>query len=158
METVRANHPFEMPAIVLLPEHLHAIWKLPRGDDNYSTRWRRIKEEFTVSWLAAGGTEALPTNSRRERKERGIWQRRFWEHLVEDEHDFQRHMDYIHYNAVKHGEAICPKDWPHSSFHAWVKQGAYDLNWGCARRGPIDFNDLNETAIEYNMDDETTAR
>jgi putative transposase len=154
METIRAKRPFDMPAIILLPEHLHAIWKLPRGDDDYSTRWKRIKEKFTISWLAAGGTEAPLTPSRRKRQERGVWQRRFWEHLIEDEHDFERHFDYIHYNAVKHREVNCPKDWPHSSFHRWAAKGVYEPDWGCSRHGPLLFDDLDETAMEYHLDDE----
>jgi putative transposase len=152
--TVRADRPFAMPAIILLPEHLHAIWTLPRGDDDYPTRWRRIKEEFTESWLAAGGTEAPLTASRRKRKERGVWQRRYWEHLIENEHDFERHFDYIHYNSVKHGETKCPKDWPYSSFHRWVETGVYDAIWGCSHRRPLSFDDLDETAMEYHLDDE----
>ncbi len=157
IQHVRAKHPFEIPAFVLLPEHLHAIWTLPRADDDYSTRWKRIKQEFTRSWVAAGGKEAPVTSSRRNRNERGIWQRRFWEHLITDEHDFQRHLDYIHYNAVKHGEAKCAKDWPYSSFSRWVKDGVYDPNWGCAEDGTYNFDDLDETAMEYGLDDESST-
>jgi len=154
IETVRKDRPFEMPAVIPLPEHLHAIWKFPPGDADYPTRWRRIKEEFTQSWLAAGGTEAPLTASRRKRKERGIWQRRYWEHLLEEDDDYERHFDYTHYNAVKHQEANCPKDWPHSMFLRWVGHGVYDPDWGCAHRGPLDFSDLDETAMEYHLDDE----
>lgn len=154
IEKVRLTYPFEMPASILLPEHLHAIWTLPRGDHDYSTRWRRIKEEFTRAWFAAGGTEASLTTSRRSRNERGIWQRRFWEHTIEDEDDLRRHIDYIHYNAVKHGEAKCPKDWPYSTFEKWVDAGAYEANWGCTNMGVLKFEDLRETAMEYELQDE----
>ena len=153
IDTVRAKRPFEMPAMILLPEHLHAIWELPRGDADYSVRWKRIKEEFTIAWLAGGGTEAPLSASRGKRKERGVWQRRFWEHLIEDEHDFERHFDYIHYNAVRHGEVDCPKHWPCSSFHRWVQRGVYEPDWGCSRYEPLSFDDLDETAMEYEVQD-----
>jgi putative transposase len=145
---VRRKRPFEIVAWVLLPDHLHTIWTLPSGDDKYATRWRRIKEEFTEAWLAAGGSEGPRSRSRLARNERGIWQRRFWEHTCEDEHDFERHFDYIHYNAVKHGYVACPRDWPHSTFHRWAKCGVYEPRWGCASDGRLDFDDLDETAME----------
>ena len=142
---IQHDWPFEMPAIVLLPDHLHAIWSLPPGDDKYETRWRRIKGEFTRTFLAAGGGEGPRSKSRIHRKERGIWQRRFWEHTLEDEHDFERHFDYIHYNPVKHGWAKSPADWPYSSFHRWVERGVYDKGWG---RSELRFDDLDQTAME----------
>ena len=95
-EKVRETHPFEQIAVVLLPDHLHAVWSLPRESSDYSLRWRRIKEEFTRGYLAQGGREAAFGNSRALRKERGVWQRRFWEHLCDDEADLERHIDYIH--------------------------------------------------------------
>jgi putative transposase len=145
---VRERHPIEVRAIVLLPDHLHAIWTLPKGDSDYSMRWRRIKEEFTERFLAEGGTESQRSSSRVERKERGVWQRRFWEHTIEDDDDFERHVDYIHYNPVKHGLVTCPRDWPYSSFSRWVRQGDYAPEWGCTQRGPLPFDDLDETAME----------
>jgi putative transposase len=148
LETIRASWPFEITAIVLLPDHLHTIWALPSGDDRYSFRWRRIKEEFTEAFLRGGGTEGIVSASRRKRKERGIWQRRYWEHTLDEECDFERHMDYLHYNPVKHGYVTCPCDWPYSSFHRLVKDGIYPANWGCVEHGPLDFADLKETAME----------
>ncbi len=141
--------PFEINAIVLLPEHLHAIWSLPPGDAAYPRRWGWIKKEFTKAWLSCGGREQPMTASRRQRNDRGVWQPRYWEHTIQDEDDFDRHFDYIHYNPVKHGLVRCPKDWPHSSFHRWVGQGVYDRDWGCGEQGALVFDDLNETAMEF---------
>lgn len=101
VEQVRHNHPFSINAWVLLPDHLHALWTLPTGDADFSTRWKLIKERFT-EYLAAGGTEGAVTLSRKLKKERGIWQRRFWEHTIDDEDDYIHHFDYLHYNPVKH--------------------------------------------------------
>lgn len=125
--------PFDTIAMVLLPDHLHALRALPRGNTAYPTRWAWIKKEFTQSWLAAGGTERPTSESRRRNRRRGVWQRRFWEHTIEDEDDFQAHFDYIHWNPVKHGYVKCPRDWPHSSFHRWVKAGVYEQDWSCQR-------------------------
>jgi len=143
--TVQKSFPFEMPAVVLLPDHLHAIWTLPRGDHDYPTRWRRLKGVFTKNYLAAGGSEADRSASRRSRVVRGVWQRRYWEHTLSDEADFERHFDYIHYNPVKHRLAARPRDWPFSSFHRWMAHGVYDADWGRSR---LDFGDLSETAME----------
>ncbi len=132
----RSRHPFAIDAIVVLPEHLHAIWTLPDDDGDYATRWRLIKSTFS---------RALPTGeavsrSRSDRGERGIWQRRYWEHTVRDEEDFARHVDYVHYNPVKHGHVTQVKDWPHSSFHRMVRQGGYPEDWGGDVR---DFRSIN---------------
>ena len=123
---VRARHPFSIDAIVVLPEHLHAIWTLPENDSDYSTRWRLIKSTFSRS-VPAG---EMTSRSRIGRRERGIWQRRYWEHTVRDEGDFARHVDYIHYNPVKHGHVTRVMDWPHSSFHRMVRLGVYPEDWG----------------------------
>ena len=146
--TIRAKRPFAIPAFVLLPDHLHAIWELPRGDAAYPVRWRRIKEEFTERFLEGGGWEGPRSSSRLRHQERSVWQRRFWEHTIDDEDDFEHHFDYIHYNPVKHGLVQCPRDWRYSSFHRWVKRGVYDPDWGCASHGPLPFDDLDETAME----------
>jgi putative transposase len=146
--TIRTRRPFEIPAFVLLPDHLQAIWALPRGDAAYSVRWRLIKEDFTVRFLDGGGQEVPRSASRRRRKERGIWQRRFWEHTIDDEDDYDHHFDYIHYNTVKHRLVRCPRDWPYSSFHRWVDRDVYDPDWGCASHGPPCFDDLDETLME----------
>lgn len=148
MRDCQQRWPFEINAIVLLPEHLHAIWSLPPGDAAYPRRWGWIKKEFTKAWLNSGGQEQATTLSRQQRNERGIWQRRYWEHTIEDEDDFERHFDYVHYNPVKHQHVTCPKDWPSSSFHRWVQRGVYGLEWGCRSRGVLSFDDLDETAVE----------
>jgi putative transposase len=147
-ETVRESHPFELIAVVLLPDHLLALWSLPRNSSDYSLRWRRIKEEFTRGYLEEGGREAPVGASRALRKERGVWQRRFWEHLIKDEFDLERHLDYIHYNPVKHGLVRTPVDWPWSSFHRYVSNGAYPADWGRLDAGPMPFDDLKHTTGE----------
>ena len=116
---VKAAHPFTVEAIVVMPDHLHALWSLPEGDADFATRWRQIK---------AGFSRALPRDervsmSRAGKGERGIWQRRCWEHTLRDERDFERHVDYIHFNPVKHGHVSRVSDWPHSTFHRMVRLG-----------------------------------
>lgn len=132
--------PFNVTAIVLLPDHLHAIWTLPPGDDRYSARWSWIKKEFTRTWLAAGGREQPVSQARADEHRRGVWQPRFWEHTIETDEDFERHFDYVHYNPVKHGHASVPAEWPWSSFHRWVAAGVYPENWGGT---PPDFGDTD---------------
>jgi putative transposase len=126
----RVRWPFRIVAIVLLPDHLHTIWSLPPGDTDYSIRWSWIKKEFAKCWLAEGGTEQPISDSRRRNRRRGVWQRRFWEHLIRDEDELERLCDYIHYNPVKHGLVRGPRDWPYSSFHRFVKLGSYSADWG----------------------------
>ena len=145
---IQAKRPFTIDAVVLLPDHLHMIWTLPKEDGDFSLRWRRIKAEFTDRYLEAGGVEGERSVSRCKRKERGIWQRRFWDHVIRDELDFERHLDYIHYNPVKHGYVKCPRDWPYSSFQRWVERGVYEPNWGCAEAAALRLDDLDETAME----------
>ncbi len=126
---VKKSYPFAIEAMVLLPDHLHCIWRLPEGDHDYSTRWGMIKSEFTKntkSWLAV----PQPSDSRLKKREGSIWQRRFWEHMIRDDRDFMYHCNYIHYNPVKHGLAAAPKDWPHSTFRWFVKNQIYPLDWG----------------------------
>jgi putative transposase len=128
-ERVCTRHPFQLDAYVILPDHLHVIWTQPDGDSDFSTRWRLIKEAFTRAYLKAH--EAPYRNeSRRFKGEQGIWQRRFWEHAIRDEIDFARHIDYVHINPVHHGLVSAARDWPHSSFLAWVERGVYDPQWG----------------------------
>lgn len=123
---VKARHPFHIDAMVVLPDHLHALWTMPEGDANYPTRWALIK---------AGFSRRLPKDERRSvsrqaKGEHGIWQRRYWEHLIRDEDDFARHVDYIHYNPVKHGHVKRASDWPHSSIHRYIASDAKESNWG----------------------------
>ena len=126
-ETRRA-HPFSIDAIVVLPEHLHALWTLPVGDADYSMRLALIKAGFSRV-IARGETLSA---SRARRRERGIWQRRFYEHTIRDERDMKAHIDYIHWNPVKHGWVPHTADWPWSSFHRYVREGALPVDWGNA--------------------------
>ena len=121
----KQSHPFIIDACVILPEHLHCIWRLPEGDEDFSKRWRLIKTHFSKNIPA---NERI-SNSRKRKNERGIWQRRFWEHLIKDESDYQSHLDYIHYNPVKHGYVEQAIDWPYSSFYLWVERKAYPRDW-----------------------------
>ena len=126
--TVKANHPFGIDAIVVLPDHLHCMWTLPPGDTNFSTRWRLIKSTFSRSCPAVYKRQR--NLSRLDTKEQAIWQRRFWKHQIRDEQDFHKHLDYIHYNPVHHQLAKNPQDWLYSSFHKYVKEGHYEINGG----------------------------
>jgi REP-associated tyrosine transposase len=121
------ERPFTTIAWVVLPEHLHCLWRLPAGDDDYATRWRLIKSRFS---RALPRTERRSA-SRRAKAERGVWQRRYWEHLVRDDADLRAHVDYIHINPVKHGHAVRATDWPHSSFHRFVERGWLAEDWAC---------------------------
>jgi REP-associated tyrosine transposase len=121
----RLRHPFSIEAIVVLPDHLHTVWTLPEGDDDFALRWRQIKSAFSRGLTDGERISA----SRASKNERGIWQRRYWEHTLRDEADFARHVDYIHFNPVKHGHVTQVKDWPYSSFHRMVGLGIYSLDW-----------------------------
>jgi putative transposase len=121
----RAERPYTMVACVVLPDHLHCIWTLPEGDSDIASRWHRIKSNFS---------REISRDERRSRRrlakgERGIWQRRYWEHLIRDERDLRNHIDYIHFNPVKHGHVACVSAWPHSSFHRFVREGVLPANW-----------------------------
>ena len=122
---VKKQRPFEIIAIVILPEHLHCLWQLPEDDINYAGRWRAIKSRFTRSLLKSG--VSLHKNNRGEYK---LWQARYWEHTIRNESDLLQHIDYIHYNPVKHGWVESVADWPYSSFHDFVKKGKIERNWG----------------------------
>jgi len=132
VQMVKARYPFRLDAVVLLPDHLHAIWTLPKDDGDFSTRWRLIKS-YTTHGLSQEmvATGAL-SPSRCQKGERSLWQRRFWEHTVRDEPELWALCDYIHYNPVKHGHASCPHAWPWSSFSRFVKERRYALDWQCA--------------------------
>lgn len=121
MRHVRRSRPFDLQAAVILPDHLHCIMSLPKDDSDYSGRWREIKKRF--SRQVDDGTN--------QRGERSVWQRRFFEHVIRNEGDWRAHVDYIHYNPVKHGLVSCPKDWPWSSFARAVRLGWYSEDWGC---------------------------
>jgi len=125
---VKERHPFTIGAIVIMPEHLHTIWTLPDGDKDYPTRWALIKAGFS---RALPKDEAI-SESRLAKGERGIWQRRYWEHQIRDDEDFARHVDYIHFNPVKHGHVASPIDWSYSSIHRFVSAGTLLANWGAS--------------------------
>ncbi len=135
--------PFQINSIVRLPDHLHTRWTLPPGDTNYSSRWSVIKTTFTKKYLAAGGSDLGVSKGKRIEGRRGIWQRRFWEHTIADEDDYEAHFDYIHFNPVKHGSVSCPRDWEPSSFHRWVKHGVYPPDWGCGQHSPPEIAPLD---------------
>ncbi len=122
--------PFETVAVCLLPDHLHTIWKLPEEDSNYAVRWKEIKRLFTKAYLEKIGPGENRNASRLKRHEAAIWQRRFWEHLIRDQDDLCRHIEYIHYNPLKHQLVKRVADWPWSSFHRFVKDGIYHHDWG----------------------------
>jgi putative transposase len=121
----KSARPFHIDAWVVLPDHLHCLWTLPPGDTDFSLRWRAIKSTFSRS-IPPGEHRST---SRAEKAERGIWQRRFWEHTIRDDHDYATHFDYIHFNPVKHGLAMRAADWPYSSFHRAVAMGIYPRDW-----------------------------
>lgn len=121
---VKRELPFETLAVCVLPDHLHAVWRLPEGDADLSTRWQRIKAGFS-----RGLPARWPGDSKSRKGEKGIWQRRFWEHLLRDEDDLRRHVDYIHYNPVKHGLTRAVADWPYISFHRHVRDGLLPPDW-----------------------------
>ena len=152
IDRIRCQHPFESLAFVLLPDHFHCIWKLPDNDSDFSIRLGCIKKEFTQLWMAKGGEELAVSSARKEHHERGIWQKRFWEHTIRDEKDLVRHVNYIHYNPVKHGLVNCPHQWPFSSFHCWAKEGYYNQDWLCdcgfERPKPPNFDDIKDTIGE----------
>ncbi len=121
----RRNYPFGIDAIVVLPEHLHVVMTLPEGDADFSMRWSLIKRRFTRAVVSPGTPLARHANG-----EAALWQRRFWEHTIRDDHDFERHVDYIHYNPVKHDLVGRVCDWPYSSFHRYVRLGILPQDWG----------------------------
>ncbi|MBI2918736.1 MAG: transposase [Chloroflexi bacterium] len=134
-QTASATHPFELDAFVILPDHLHAIWTLPDGDSDFSTRWRQIKSAFSLRYRGMP-PEGL-SESMLKKREKGVWQRRFWEHLIRDQADFNRHCDYVHYNPVKHGLVNSPMAWKHSSFEKFVERGLYSPDWGQVAPGEL---------------------
>ena len=123
---VQRRLPFELVAICILPDHLHAIWALPEGDADFALRWNLIKGGFSRVIPIAPQRSA----SKWAKREKGIWQRRYWEHVIRDDADLARHIDYIHFNPVKHGLVSRVADWPYSSFHQYVTRGSLPSDWG----------------------------
>lgn len=117
---VMKKHPFHMIGLIILPDHLHCIWELPSHDSDFSLRWNMFKRYFSIGMAGALN----------ERREKNIWQRRFWEHYIRDENDFKGCLDYIYYNPVKHGYVTSPSDWRYSTFRRDVKNGLYEMDWG----------------------------
>jgi len=133
----RQERPFAIDAIVVLPDHLHTIFTLPLDDADFAGRWRRIKGHFSSNLLAMGYNIKRHGNG-----ELALWQRRYWEHTIRDENDFARHVDYIHYNPLKHGLVTRVRDWPHSSFGAYVRQGILPVDWaGDVSEGKLRFGE-----------------
>ncbi len=126
----KSRHPFTTEAYCILPDHLHYLWTLPEGDADYSTRWKEIKRLFSRGYLKHVGPGGFRNASRRNHGEAAIWQKRFWEHAIRNQEDFNNHVAYIHFNPVKHGLAKQVKDWPWSSFHRYVAAGIIDVDWG----------------------------
>ena len=151
---VATQHPFQIEAEVILPDHIHVLWTLPDGDADFSTRWMLIKSGFSRRHRLAVKARAIDTKqrkvaqpglqglhqdnmSRQSRGERTVWQPRFWEHLIRDERDLIAHIEYIHFNPVKHGLVRSAIDWPHSTFKSFVEQGFYDAYWGSSDMPPL---------------------
>jgi putative transposase len=130
IENVRVLRPFSIDGWVLLPDHLHCIWTLPDGDCDFSTRWLLVKRSVSRFSQDLALNPDTREASARKHRESTIWQRRFWEHQIRDELDFERHLDYIHFNPVKHGHVERVADWPYSTFHRYVKDGVYPVDWG----------------------------
>jgi len=130
VQHVRRYHPFTIEAFCILPDHIHMLWRLPENDADYSMRISQIKRRFSRRYTTKNGSSTPTSESRIKRRELTIWQRRFWEHLIRDKDDLHRHIDYIHYNPIKHGWVKRVRDWEDSSFHDYVKAECYELNWG----------------------------
>ncbi len=137
IRAVKDEQPFEINAAVILPDHMHFIWTLPPRDDRYSKRIGLMKVKFTQALKAEGMNVGILSASQTKHRESGLWQRRFWEHTIEDEDEFEAYFDYVHYNPVKHGYVACPHLWEASSFHRWMEQGIYEPHWGCCCAGRI---------------------
>jgi putative transposase len=137
---IRQRHPFTIDAFVVLPDHLHAVWTLPAGDVAYSLRWSLIKAGFSRGLPQVEAVAA----SRARRGERGVWQRRFWEHQIRDDTDFEAHVNYIHFNPVRHGLAARASEWPYSSIHKYIRQGTISVDWADDRSPDADFGEPQE--------------
>ena len=125
---VKKRHPFKLDAMVVLPDHLHAVITMPENDNNYPMRWRLIKAGFSRQ---IPGQERI-SESRKRKGERGIWQRRYWEHLIRSDIDYEKHIDYIHYNPVKHKYVSQATQWPFSTIHKYIEKRVLNSNWGCS--------------------------
>ncbi|PSB07631.1 transposase [filamentous cyanobacterium CCP1] len=147
--TLRTEMSLEMMAAAILPDHVHFLWTLPPGDSDYSKRVGRLKVLFTRSLRGRGMLPEQVSRSRQKHRESDVWQRRFWEHTIRDEMDWQRHLNYLHYNPVKHGLVACPHQWAYSSFDRYVQNGLYEADWGCQCGGRVPRFELGE--MEMNV-------
>ena len=129
IKIARSKHPFTIDAWVLLPDHLHCIWTLPLDDADFGIRWAIIKRFVTQQYNPKFKRDDCMKPLKLKRKESTLWQRRFWEHQIRDEKDYEKHMHYIHYNPVKHGLAKEVSNWPYSTFHRYIKKGIYGVDW-----------------------------
>ncbi|MCU0532766.1 MAG: transposase [Hydrococcus sp. Prado102] len=150
--TVKAEMPFDILGAVILPDHIHFLWALPSEDTSYSKRIGKLKVLFTHSLHGKNSLSKTVSVSRQKHRESNVWQRRFWEHTIRDEKDFEQHFNYIHYNPVKHGLVRCPHLWEYSSFHSLVKKGIYSSNWCCTCQNKLptipNFDSISQTARE----------
>ena len=128
LDHVQSNHPFHVIAYCLCPDHIHMIWSLPENDNNYPLRWRLVKSNFSRKYKQED-KESIPV-SRKHKGECTVWQRRYWEHFIRDENDLVKHIEYIHFNPVKHALVDAPVRWRYSSFYDYVDQGLYQKDWG----------------------------
>jgi putative transposase len=129
---VRLKRPFSIEAWVLLPDHLHCIWTLPPQDADFAARWALIKRTVSVACGVSYRRESWLTASKKKHRESTLWQRRFWEHEIRTDADYARHVDYIHFNPVKHGLCRAPHEWAHSTFHRHVLAGNCSPDWGAS--------------------------
>jgi putative transposase len=147
VRVTKRERPFHIDAWVVLPDHMHAVWTLPPDDDNYSNRWKAIKIRFV---------QKMPRTERRSKVrmakgERGIWQRRIWEHTIRDENNYMRHVDYVHWNPMKHGLARRVSDWPYSSYHRYVRKGMYPENWAGGLENELAINEEDDMAEQISF-------
>jgi putative transposase len=140
-KSIKTKHPFYIDAMVVLPDHLHALWSLPEEDNDYPMRWMLIKSGFSRRILKGEQINA----SKQRKGERGIWQRRYWEHCIRDDRDYEQHINYIHYNPVKHNYVHRAVDWPYSSVHRYIRDGLLPRSWGASEG----FNDTQCFGEKY---------
>jgi putative transposase len=141
VQETRTQLPFHIDAWVLLPDHLHCLWTLPPGDENYSLRWSLIKQSVSKRCAAAYRDGISLSQSRQNRRESWLWQRRFWEHQIRHEGDFARYVDYLHWNPVKHRLVHQAAAWPYTTFHRYVRAGVYPADWGMAEECDGEFGE-----------------
>lgn len=144
IDRVRSTMPFQIDAWVLLPDHLHCVWTLPVGDADFSTRWRVIKTIVTQRCSPRLNKREMLSERRVAKNQSSLWQQRFWEHQIRDDEDFTRHVDYIHWNPVKHGHVVQVGDWPYSSVHRYMRQGLLSANWAGVGIDQFVANDFGE--------------